>query len=243
MHAPQVKSTQTKLMRGPPRDDVQDADTSKLATETVAFSSKLTGQSPGLRTQVATCAKRYSFPGEICLGERASRRPIDLGQGHRLREALIATILFIPLSAAQYNLETDWGEAGGEVILRRCPICSEDSIIGHGRRRKQAHDEHHDWIGIRRGLCSRCGKTFTFLPPFSPPYSHYSFIARSQALQRYFLEGRSWEAATPTIKDPDRVTDPSTLRRWVRELESSQPPFSCLRQTIQAIIAQPGRKH
>ena len=51
-------------------------------------------------------------------------------------------------------------------ILRRCPVCVQDSIVGHGRRRKQAHDEHHDWIGIRRGLCSRCGKTFTFLPPF-----------------------------------------------------------------------------
>jgi len=30
-----------------------------------------------------------------------------------------------------------------EVILRRCPACERDSIIGHGRRRKQAHDEHH----------------------------------------------------------------------------------------------------
>ena len=49
MHAPQVKSTETKLMRGPPRDDVQDADTSKLATETVAFSSELTGQSKELQ--------------------------------------------------------------------------------------------------------------------------------------------------------------------------------------------------
>jgi hypothetical protein len=26
-------------------------------------------------------------------------------------------------------------------ILRQCPICLRDSIIGHGRRRKQAHDE------------------------------------------------------------------------------------------------------
>lgn len=150
-------------------------------------------------------------------------------------EALIATILFIPLSAAQYNLEADWAEAGAEVILRRCPICSEDSIIGHGRRRKQAHDEHHDWIGIRRGLCNRCHKTFTFLPPFSPPYGHYSFIARSQALQRYFLEGRSCEAAAPTVKDPDRVADPSTLRRWFRSLDASQPPFSFLRQTMRAM--------
>jgi hypothetical protein len=151
--------------------------------------------------------------------------------------ALIATILFIPLSAAQFNLEADWAEAGMQVILRHCPICSQDSIVGHGRRRKQAHDQHHDWIGIRRGLCNRCGKTFTFLPPFSPPYGHYSFIARSQALQRRFLDGRSWEAAAPTVKDPDRVTDPSTLRRWCRSLDSSQPPFSFLRETIRAVGA------
>ena len=179
--------------------------------------------------------RRSSFPVEICLGGRASRRPFDLGQGHRPGEALIATILFIPLSAAQYNLEADWAEAAAGVILRRCPICCEDSIIGHGRRRKQAHDEHHDWIGIRRGLCNRCGKTFTFLPPFSPPYGHYSFIARSQALHRHFVEGRSCEASAPTVQDPDRVTDPSTLRRWFGSLDSSQPPFSFLRQTVRAL--------
>jgi len=176
-----------------------------------------------------------SFPVEICLGGRASRQPIDLGQGHRPGEALSTTILFIPLSAAQYNLEADWAEAGAEAVLRRCPICCEDSIIGHGRRRKQAHDERHDWIGIRRGLCNRCHKTFTFLPPFSPPYGHYSFIARSQALQSHFLEGRSCEAAAPTVKDPDRVADPSTLRRWFRSLDSSQPRFSFLHQAMQAI--------
>jgi hypothetical protein len=42
----------------------------------------------------------------------------------------------------------------------------------------QAHDEDHDWIRIRRGCYNLCGKTFTFLPPFSLPYSHYSLIAR-----------------------------------------------------------------
>jgi hypothetical protein len=119
--------------------------------------------------------------------------------------------------------------------LRRCPICSQDSIIGHGCRRKQAHDEHHDWIPIRRGRCRPCHKTFTFLPPFSPPYGHYSFIARSQALQRYFLEGRSWEAAAPTVKDPDRLADPSTVRRWFRKLDFSHPTFSVLRPTMLAI--------
>jgi hypothetical protein len=147
------------------------------------------------------------------------------------------TILFIALSATQYNLETDWAEASAECILRRCPICSQDSIVGHGRRRKQAHDADHDWIKIRRGVCNLCGMTFTFLPPFSPPYCHYSLIARSQALRRYFVEGCGWETAAPTVKDPDRVADPSTLRRWFRSLDSSQPPFLHLRQAMQAISA------
>lgn len=130
----------------------------------------------------------------------------------------MVTILFIPLSAAQNNLETDWAEAGAEVILRQCPVCLRDSIVGHGCRRKQAHDQDHDWIPIRRGLCRPCHKTFTFLPPFSPPYTHYSLIARSQALRRYFVEHCSWEAAAPLVKDPDRVAAPSTLRRWYGSL-------------------------
>jgi hypothetical protein len=151
------------------------------------------------------------------------------------------TILFISLSATQYNLETDWAEASAEGILRRCPICSQDSIVGHGRRRKQAHDEDHDWIKIRRGVCNLCGKTFTFLPPFSPPYCHYSLIARSQAVRRYFVEGCGWETASPTVKDPDRVADPSTLRRWFRSLDSSQPPFLYLRGIMLPMNAWLGR--
>jgi len=161
----------------------------------------------------------------------------DLGKGQRRERGPTVTILFISRSAAQYNLESDWVRAGTEGIVRRCPICVQDSIVGHGRRRKQAHDEHHDWIGIRRGVCNRCGKTFTFLPPFSPPYGHYSLIARSQALHRYFVEGCGWESAAPAVKDPDRVADPSTLRRWFRSLDSSRPPFSALRRTMLAISA------
>jgi hypothetical protein len=84
-------------------------------------------------------------------------------------------------------------------------------------------------------VCNLCGKTFTFLSPFSPPYCHYSLIARSQALRRYFVEGCSWETAAPAVKDPDRVADPSTLRRWFQSLDSSQPPFSALRRTMLAI--------
>jgi len=143
-----------------------------------------------------------------------------------------ATISFIPLSAPAHKLETEWAANCSEVILRRCPICECDSIIGHGRRRKQAHDEHHDWIGIRRGRCPDCGKTFTFLPLLSLPYTHYSLLTRCQALRRRFVEHCSWEEATPTLKDPNRVPDSSTLRRWAHGLDCSQPAFSFLHQTL-----------
>jgi hypothetical protein len=184
---------------------------------------------------MAASRKRYSFPvGSFTWEERLRSGP-DLGKVTGPGRAPIATILFIPLSADQFNPQSDWAEATADVILRRCPICSEDSIIGHGHRRKQAHDEHHDWIQIRRGRCHRCGKTFTFLPPFSLPYTHYSLAARSQALHRYFLEGASWESAAPTVKDPDHVADPSTLRRWFHSLDSSRPPFTFLSQAMLAI--------
>lgn len=117
-------------------------------------------------------------------------------------------------------------------MLRRCPVCERDSIIGHGRRRKQAHDEHHDWIGIRRGRCPDCKRTFTFLPLLSPPYAHYSLLSRCQALRRRFVEHYSWEEATPALKDPNRTPDPSTLRRWARHLDLSQPALSFLQQTL-----------
>ena len=159
----------------------------------------------------------------------------DLGKVNHPGRTPMVTILFISLSAAQHKLEGDWAEAGAEAILRRCPVCLHDSIVGHGRRRKQAHDEDHDWIGIRRGLCSVCGKTFTFLPPFSPAYSQYSLIARSQALRRYFVEGCSWEAAAPVVKDCDRVADPPRSAGGFRAsipLSRVQDSLPLCRQTV-----------
>ena len=111
-------------------------------------------------------------------------------------------------------------------------MCERDSIIGHGRRRKQAHDQHHDWIGIRRGHCPGCHNTFTFLPALSLPYTHYSLLARGQALRRRLEEHCSWEEATPAVKDPNRLPDPSTLRRWAQGLDPSQAARSFLRQTL-----------
>jgi hypothetical protein len=130
------------------------------------------------------------------------------------------------------ELATEWAEGSDGIILRRCPVCERDSIIGHGRRRKQAHDEHHDWIGIRRGRCGSCGKTFTFLPLFSLPYTQYSLLARCQALRQRFAEQCSWEKALPKLKDADRLPDPSTVRRWASGADCSQPEASFRSQIV-----------
>ena len=46
------------------------------------------------------------------------------------------------------------------------------------------------------------------------------------------MEHCSWEKAAPTLKDSNRVPDPSTLRRWLSGLERSQLRASFLRQTL-----------
>ena len=102
------------------------------------------------------------------------------------------------MSAWLERLAVGWADDCDKVILRLCPICKRDSIVGHGHRRKQAHDEHHDWIGIRRGRCSNCETTFTFLPLFSLPYPDSSLLARCQALWWRFKEHRSWRRQFPS---------------------------------------------
>jgi hypothetical protein len=131
-----------------------------------------------------------------------------------------------------YKLSTGWAEDCDGIILRQCPICKRDSIVGHGRRRKQAHDEQHDWIWIHRGRCADCGMTFTFLPLFSLPYTHYSLLARSQALLLRFVESCCWDKALPKLMDPDRLPDPSTVRRWSSGVDCLRPALSFLRQTV-----------
>jgi len=171
------------------------------------------------------------------LQEEGAPLPAAILAGQRRRSrAPKATILLIPLSVSAHKLETDWAAGCAEVLPRRCPTCEHDSIIGHGRRRKQAHDEHHDWIGIRRGRCPGCRKAFTFLPLLSLPYTRYSLLTHCQALRRRFVEHCSWEEATPTLKDPNRVPDSSTLCRWAHGLDRSQPALSFLRQTLARFV-------
>ena len=73
--------------------------------------------------------------------------------------------------------------------------------------------------------------TFTFLPVFSLPFTHYSLLARCQALWLRFAEHCPWEKALPKLKDPDRLPDPTTVQRWASGLDCSQPAPSFLSQT------------
>jgi hypothetical protein len=164
----------------------------------------------------------YSLSAGFFFRRRGSASSDDLGGSKARNGTPEVTILFVPVRVSLDKLATGWAEDCDEIILRLCPICKRDSIIGHGRRRKQAHDEHHDWIGIRRGRCAGCGTTFTFLPLFSLPYTHFSVLARCHVLLRRFVERCSWEKAAPKLKDADRVPDSSTMRRWFNGLDCAR---------------------
>ena len=169
---------------------------------------------------------QLDFLQEEELRSRLRSWRVNVGQ----RSPCEVTILFVPVSAGLEQLAVCWADDCDKIILRLCPICKRDSIVGHGHRRKQAHDEHHDWIGIRRGRCSNCGTTFTFLPLFSLPYTHFSLFARCQALWIRIKEDCSWEKTAPKLKDADRVPDSSTVRRWSSGLDCSEPEVSFVRQ-------------
>jgi hypothetical protein len=89
------------------------------------------------------------------------------------------------------------------------------AVNGNGRRARFAHDQDHDRIRVRRGRCRRCGRTLTVLPARCIPGARYSLIARQQAMQR-IADGMTVEQASPDCLEPDRLADPSTLRRWFR---------------------------
>jgi hypothetical protein len=102
-----------------------------------------------------------------------------------------------------------------DLLPRRCPFCGNRTIIGHGQRRRQAHDDRHDRIWVRRGICRPCGKTFTVLPNWLAPSGHFSVPCRQLACE-HIAAGDTAEQATPHCKDPARLPDPSTVRRWAQ---------------------------
>jgi hypothetical protein len=99
------------------------------------------------------------------------------------------------------------------LLPRLCPVCHGQSIIGHGRRRRQAHDDRRDFIWIRRGICHLCRSTFTVLPRSLAPSAAFSLRCRRLACDR-IAAGESIEQAAPHCLDLSRSPDPSTIRRW-----------------------------
>ena len=105
-------------------------------------------------------------------------------------------------------------------LPRQCPVCKAFAIIGHGRRRRQSHDQTQDWILVRRGYCKHCHHTLTVLPAGCVPGASYNLAARQQAMER-LNEGMTVEQAAPDCQNQDRLADPATIRRrgW-RRVES-----------------------
>jgi hypothetical protein len=104
---------------------------------------------------------------------------------------------------------------GLNLLPRRCPVCCNDTIIGHGRRLRLSHDDQHERIWVRRGISRPCRLTFTALPDWLVPSGHYSLYCRQQRCER-LAAGHSAEQAAPHCKDAVRLPDPSTVRRWAQ---------------------------
>jgi hypothetical protein len=141
-------------------------------------------------------------------------------------------IVFIPRSAASCN-----GAPDGEWLMRRCPACGQGQVIGHGRRWRQAHDRLHSLVRVRRGKCKVCHCTFTCLAPECIPGAVYTLPARQQAIAQV-AAGASCQDAIPLCSHPDRVADPSTIRRWLRRRLASLPFIgTCIRYHAPTILA------
>jgi len=124
-----------------------------------------------------------------------------------------AVVLVIALPEAKDNI--DAGVIPLDLLPRRCPVCRDHTIIGHGRRLRHAHDDRHERIWVRRGFCRPCSKTFTILPDWLVPSAPFTLRCRQQACES-IAAGDSVEQAAPHCQDPSRSPDPSTLRRWAQ---------------------------
>src|SRR5690242_18556707 len=94
-----------------------------------------------------------------------------------------------------------------------CPLCQGQTIVGHGRRLRQANDDRRQRVWVRRGICHPCRKTFTILPDWLVPFAHFTLRCRQQACDRIGA-GVVAEQAAPHCRDPSRLPDPSTVLRW-----------------------------
>jgi Domain of unknown function (DUF6431)/CHC2 zinc finger len=96
-----------------------------------------------------------------------------------------------------------------DLLPRRCPLCGNHTIVGHGQRLRYARDDRHDRIWVRRGVCQPCQKTFTVLPDWLAPSAPFTLHCRQQACE-HLAAGETAEQSAPHCKDPTHLPDPST---------------------------------
>ena len=168
------------------------------------------------------------FPGEICIGGRASRRPVDPGKMTGPGGALFATILFIPLGGG-IQPRSRFGRGlrcRSSCAIARFALRIPSSVMAAAANRRTINTI------IGSGFAAACAAGAARRSPSCRPFSSLRPLQlhRPQPGAAAPLPGRpSLGNAAPTVKDPDRVADPSTLRRWCQTLDSSRPPFSFLR--------------
>jgi hypothetical protein len=131
-------------------------------------------------------------------------------------------ILFIALSSWN-GKPGDWSKTDLDQIPRQCPQCQQTSIYGHGKRKRQAHDETHAWITVRRGRCKLCRQSFTFLPGVCIAHSRYSLVYWLTALRSSQPDKNPEEKPArthperhepPPLADSELAVERSTVGRW-----------------------------
>ena len=70
---------------------------------------------------------------------------------------------------------------------------------------RQAHDERHEHIWVRRGICHPCGKTFTIMPDWPGAGGCLLVCCAGSRLVESIAAGDSVEQAAPHCQDPSAL--------------------------------------
>lgn len=100
---------------------------------------------------------------------------------------------------------------------RKCPICAR-SLRRHGRYfRSLVYGQVLQLLPVYRCLCPRCKKTFSLLPAFMRPYSHFGLCVR-EAAARLLASGGKVDVLAGRLCRSSSAGGVSvrTLRRWLR---------------------------
>jgi hypothetical protein len=93
---------------------------------------------------------------------------------------------------------------------------------------------------VRPGRCRLCKKTFTIQLSWWLPYAHYTLRCRQQAWDAVCTDGARWEQSAPLCKDPARLPDPSTVRRWAHPHPSHSARRAEMALALRQNITLPG---